>query len=176
MTAILQIIMSLLGIGVVVLLVLIGLAWRSGGQREKIENRLDALDIYIGALQLQIVSMVGLLSCTIMSLHRSQAITDQEYYDSVGEFTNLLSGGAEPMVDRLTRDMNPLTVDEVRRFKELVDKARNGVFFTRPEVEEYKELIRKVQAEHPDEPRIWPLVALGAFLSGLYVGQPRVDE
>ena len=68
-----------------------------------------------------------------------------------------------------------MTPEEVQRFRELVDKARRGEFFTQSEVGEYDGLIRKVQGELPDDPRVWPLVALGAFLVGLYPGQRSED-
>ncbi len=68
-----------------------------------------------------------------------------------------------------------MTPEEVQRFRELVEKARRGEFFTQSEVGEYDILIRKVRGERPDDPRIWPLVALGAFLLGLYLGQRSED-
>ena len=87
-----------------------------------------------------------------------------------------MTQGTESLVDYLARSMNPLTVDEAQRFKELVSKARRGEFFTHLEVEEYDRLIRKVQAERPNDASIWPLVALGAFLVGLYLGRRQGED
>lgn len=108
-------------------------------------------------------------------LHRSQGITEEEYHDTVGQFTRHIAEGSESLIDYLARSMNPLTPHEAQRFRELVDKARRGEFFSRTEVGEYDQLIQKVRTERPDDSSIWPLVALGAFLVGLYLGH-RQEE
>ena len=183
----LQIIVSVVGVGVVLLLALAGAAWRLGSQlgsmEGRIEARLDRVEDRIGdlgagirSLNQQIASIVGLLSNTFRYFHRSQVISDEEYHDSAGQITRMLSEATDPLVNRLTRDLNPLTSEDAQRFRELVNKARRGEWFTRTEVEHYDRLIRIVRAEHPDDPSIWPLVALGAFLSGLYVGQRQEEE
>ena len=68
-----------------------------------------------------------------------------------------------------------MTPDEARGFRELMANARRGEFFSREEVDEYNELIRKIRAEHPDAHRIWPLVTLGIFLQGVYPGSKGPD-
>lgn len=108
-------------------------------------------------------------------LRRSQGITEEEYHDTVGQFTRNIAEGNESLIDYLARSINPLTSHEVQRFRDLVDKARRGEFFSRAEVVEYDRLIQKVRAERPDDSSIWPLVALGAFLVGLYLGQRQED-
>ena len=82
----------------------------------------------------------------------------------------------ESLVDYLARSMNPLTSSEAERFKALAGQARRGQFFTYEEAVEYDKLIRKIQAERPDDSSIWPLVALGAFLMGLYLGRRPDDK
>ena len=171
----LQVIVSVVGVGVVILLALTSVAWRLGRRLERVENRIDDMGAGIRSLNQQMASIVGLIPTVFMFLHRSKAITDQEYYETIGQFTSQVARGTESLVEHVSRSMNPLSQDEGQRFGELVGKARRGEFFTRPKVEEYDVLIRKVQAERPNDPRIWPLVALGAFLSGLYVGQRRAD-
>ena len=182
----LQIIISIAGVGIVLLLALMGSEWRLGSRlanvEARLEGRLDRLENQIGdlgagirSLNQQVASIVGLLPMAFTYLHRSHAITEEEYHDAVGQFTSQVGEGGELLIDHLARSMNPLTSQEGERFRELVGKARHGEWFTRSEVEEYNRLIKKRQTDHPDDPSIWPLVALGAFLSGLYVGQRQED-
>ena len=186
MTDTLEIIVSVVGVGAVLLVALVGVDWRLAdrlrtmegrldGRLERVENRVGDMGAGIRSLNQQVASIVGLLPTAFMFLHRSKAISDEEYYQTIGQFTSLLSEATEPLVDRLVRDVNPLTGQEARRFRELVEKARRGEFFSHPEVQEYNSLIRKVRNERPDDPSIWPLVALGAFLLGLYLGRRPED-
>ena len=71
--------------------------------------------------------------------------------------------------------MNPLTSDDVRRLKELLDKARRAELFTREEAKEYDSIVRKVEAELPDDYRVWLLVTLAKFMKGLYPDLQRHD-
>ena len=154
----------------------VGLAVGLTGRLERVENRIGDLGAGIRSLNQQVASVVGLLPIAFTSLHRSKAISNEEYYEPVGEFKRRVKQNTEPKVDYLARSMNPFTAHEAQRFKGLVNKARRGEFFTYPEVQEYDSLIRKVQADHPDDPGIWPLVALGSFLLGLYRGRQREDS
>ena len=147
-----------------------------GGRLDRVESRLGDLAAGVNGLNRQLASMMGLLPAAFSFLHRSKAITDEEYHESVGQFVGQMAQSTESLVDYLARTLNPFTPAEAQRFRELVDKARDGVFFTWEEVEEYDGLINKVQAEHPDDPRIWPLINLGAFLLGLYPGQRKGDS
>ena len=186
MTDTLEIIVSVVGVGIVVLLALVGFAWRLSGRFERMEVRLDArlesvesrisdLGAGIRSLNQQVAAVVGLLPTAFTFLHRGKVITDEEYHETVGQFTSRISQGTESLVDYLARSSNPLTAEEPSRFRELVNKARRGEFFTRLEAQEYNALIGKVQAERPNDSNIWPLVALGAFLVGLYLGGRQDD-
>ena len=152
-----------------------GVEGRLDSRLEREENKIGDLSAGVRSLNQQVASIVGLLPTAFMFMHRSNAITDEEYHDTVGQFTVRIAEGNESTIDYLARSMNPLTPQEVQRFRELVNKAQRGEFFTYPEVEEYDQLIRKVKAERPNDPSIWPLVALGAFLLGLYVGRRQDD-
>jgi hypothetical protein len=140
---------------------------------ERIESNIGDLGAGIRSLNRQVSSMVSLGSNAFMFMHRGKTITDEEYYNVAAQFTHLISLSTEPFIDRLTHSANPLTRSEVARFKELVDKARRGEFFTREEVEEYSVLIERVQVEYPNDNDIWPLIALGAFLRGMYPGRQQ---
>jgi hypothetical protein len=169
-----QIILAIVGMGITIVLALAGFAWRLGGRLERIDRRMGEFGAGIRSLNQQMALIVGFLGNVSRFLHRSGAMTDEEYHDSVAQLMRLATEGTEPYVDHLSESANPLTRDEVRRFRELVDKARRGELFSYEETEEYNKLIRKVQADHPNDPDVWPLVALGAFLSGLYPsGRPE---
>ena len=94
----LQILISIVGVGLVLLLALVGAAWRLGsrlarmearlqGQLERSENRIGDLGAGIRSLNQQVASIVGLLPMAFTFLHRSQGITEEEYHDTVGQFT-----------------------------------------------------------------------------------------
>jgi hypothetical protein len=166
-----QIILTIVGMGITMLLALSGFAWRLGGRLESIDRRMGEFGAGIRSLNRQMTLIVGFLGNASRFLHRSGAMTDEEYHDSVARRISCATEGTEPYVDHLTESTNPLTRDEVRRLRELVNKAHLGEVFSYEETEEYNKLIRKVQAEHPDDSGVWPLVALGAFLSGLYPGR-----
>jgi hypothetical protein len=174
MSETIQIILAIVGMGVTMLLALVGVSWRLGGQLERIDRRMGEFGAGIRSLNQQMTLIIGFLGNVSRFLHRSKAITDEEYHDSVTQLMRLATEGTEPYVDHLTESTNPLTHDEVHRWRELVDKARRGEFFSYEETKEYNKLIHKVQAAHPNDPDVWPLVALGAFLSGLYPrGRPE---
>ena len=64
---------------------------------------------------------------------------------------------------------NPLSREQVDRLNGYIRKAQQGGMFTVEEVEEYNKLVRVLEEEKPDDPNIWPLLALAAFLLGLYL-------
>ena len=187
MTDTVKIIVSVVGVGVPLVLALISTAWFLRGRLERLEanlgSRLDRVESRLGDLAAgvnglngQLTSMMGLLPTAFSFLHRSKTITDEEYHESMGQFTYRMAQSTESLVDCLARTMNPFTPAEAQRFRELMDKARDGVFFTWGEVQEYDGLINKVQVDHPNDPRIWPLIKLGAFLLGLYPGHRKRDS
>ena len=130
----------------------------------------------VRSLNRQISSLLGLISNTFVFLHRSSAITNDEYYSSVQQIARLASEGTLPFVERFTRDANPLTGDDARRFREMMEKARKGWFPTREEAEEYNLLVKKLWAEHRDDTGIWPFVWLAEFFAGMYPGIRRYNE
>lgn len=86
----------------------------------------------------------------------------------MGQFSSHIAQGSGNLIDYLARDMNPLTSDDVSRLKELLDKARRAELFTREEVKEFDSIVRKVEAELPDDYRVWLLVTLAKFMKSLY--------
>ena len=170
MTDTVKIIISVVGVGVPLILALISTAWflrgrlerleaSLGGRLDRVESQLGDLAAGVNGLNRQLTSMSGLLPTAFSYLHRSKAITDEGYHEPMAQFVGRMSQSTESLVDYLARTLNPFTPAEAQRFRELVDKTRNEVFFTWEEVQEYDGLINKVQAEHPDDPRLWPLIA-----------------
>jgi hypothetical protein len=182
MTDTLQIIISVAGVGVTVILALVAGIWHLRGRLDRMESRLEHMSSRISdlgtatrSLNQQVALIVGILPTAFMFLHRSQAMTDEEYHQSMGQFSSHIAQSSGNLIDYLARHMNPLTSDEVRRLKELLDKARRAELFTREEAKEYDSIVRKVEAELPDDYRVWLLVTLAKFMKGLYPDLQRND-
>ena len=159
MTDTLQIIASVVGVGatvaVTVIVALVASARHLRGRFEQLEGRLEQLEgrlvtrleriedrmedfgAGIRSLNQQLAYVVGVLPTVFTFLHRNQAISDEEYRESVGQFTSRIAQRTESLVDYLARSMNPLTSSEAKRFKALVGQARRGQFFTYEEAVEY---------------------------------------
>ena len=69
----------------------------------------------------------------------------------------------------LSAPNNPLTQDEYQRLTRYIALARGGGPFTPEQVRDYQAIIRKLEEEKPLNRDIWPLVALGALLLGMYL-------
>jgi len=70
---------------------------------------------------------------------------------------------------------NPISLEERQRLNHYVLKAQRGQPFTIQEVNDYREIVAKLEEEKPDDRSVWALAALGAFLVGLYLLSRR-DE
>lgn len=139
----------------------------------RLERRMDGLAIGVRSLNQQISSLFGVLSGILAALHKAGSLPDEDYRQTTTALSEMLARATGPYVESITATANPLAPEEARRFRELVAKARRRDFFTGDEVEEYNILLRRIQEERADDPGIWPLVALGAFLLGLYSGGRR---
>jgi hypothetical protein len=93
----------------------------------------------------------------------------------MGQFSSHIAQSSGNLIDYLARHMNPLNSDDVSGLKELLDKARRAELFTREEVKEYDSIVRKVEAELPDDYCVWLLVTLAKFMKGLYPDLQRND-
>ncbi len=66
---------------------------------------------------------------------------------------------------------NPLTPDELARLESYYGRLRAGQALDYSEVQDYNRLVAILQQDRPNDPGIWPLLALGAFVVGLWVGR-----
>lgn len=155
---------------------LVGLVVRLDHRFSALERRVDGLAIGVRSLNQQMSSLFALLSGVFAAFHRAGSLPDEDYRRTSQELTAMLSHATDPYVERITARANPLSPSEAQRFRELVAKARRGDFFSQAEAWEYNDLLRLVREDRGDDPGIWPLVALGAFLAGLYLGSRRDDD
>ncbi len=137
---------------------------------ERLATRIEGVAVGIRSVNQQLSSLFTLLSGVFAALHKAGSLPDEDYRRTATGLVEMLSRATEPLVESITASTNPLSVSEAQRFRELVAKARRSEFFTEGEAEEYNVLLKKVQIDRGDDPAIWPLVALGAFLLGMYLG------
>ena len=127
-----QILIAVVGVGVVLAVATVGAAWKLSSRLSAMDGRISGIAAGVQSLNQQQMSMVGLLGTAFELLHRGGVATDNEYRNFVGRFTQSISQGTESYVDHLTGTMNPLTSNEAHRFRYLVDKARGGGAVHRP--------------------------------------------
>lgn len=169
---------ELLGIVIsaaVLLFTILGVSFRLGRRignfETRVTNQFGLLKAAQKSLQRQITSLIGLFSTGLSALHRAQILTEEEYTTAFETYSKLATEGIEPFIDLLAKASNPLSPQESYRLRTLIEKARRGEWFTDEEYGEYEDLVRRSQNERPDDPNLWPLIALGAFLLGMYLGK-----
>ncbi|MBI4285945.1 MAG: hypothetical protein HY670_08645 [Chloroflexi bacterium] len=138
-----------------------GLESRIDRTREELENRIDEIRDGINQTIRQSNGMLGLFG-TLIGLLSEQGIIEKKNFGPIlKDFAQIgRIGEIHP---------NPLSLEEVTRLNGYIRRAQQGGLFTREEVEEYNSLVRKLEQEKPNNPDVWPLLALAALLSGLYL-------
>lgn len=149
-----------------IVLTAVGLGWTIGRRLQRVETGLKGLS----SLTNGILALVGSL---IRILHRRKALDDQEFMEVQQGYAQMIKGSVSAVLGEEKQQANPLNPEEMRRLRHYWGKARRGEWFTSDEVEDYNRLVRKMEQERPDDPNIWPLIALGAFLLGLYLGRRK---
>lgn len=151
---------ALIGLGLTflgVLVAIVGIPWYLGRKLTRVEHAL--------ALQGRTTNgLLALLGQLLQIMHKRQALSDNEFQQLIRSYTDMA---------QVPSHASPLTPDENQRLNSYLAKARNGDFFTAAEVEDYNSLVRKVEQEKKNDPSVWPLVALGAFLFGLFVASQK---
>lgn len=137
--------------------------------RRRLE-RLDDSTNYLGRLLTGLLSLTGNL---IAALHRRDALTEDEFRRIQQNYFDLVKAGIQANVARFITPENPLGREESERLRLYIAKAERGEPFSPEEVEDYQGLMTKLEREHQGDPGLWPLIALGAFLFGLYLGSRR---
>lgn len=134
------------------------LSYRFGRHSERVQAGLRAL-------RDQLDGQLTLLGVLIRILHKRKALNDDELQEVLQRYGSIATANAP----RFVPTGNPLSNEEAQRLNYYISKVRRGEFFTSEEVEDYNVLIRQVQQESPNDPGVWPLVALGAFLLGIFL-------
>jgi hypothetical protein len=146
---------------VAILITLAGVAVRLERRLNRLANEINRLYTGLNQIIRQSNGMLGLFGTLIGLLSKKEAIDKEDFGNILKDFTTI--GHIREV------SPNPLSRNETDTLNTYIRKARQGGVFTRLEVEEYNELVRKLEEERPDDPNIWPLVALAAFLLGLYL-------
>lgn len=94
----------------------------------------------------------------------------------IDNYAKMASKGTEAAIERPSSQTNPLTPEEASRLRNYIAKARRGEYFTPAEVEDYNQMVQRMESERPNDPGIWPLLAIGAFLAGLFSGSRKKED
>ena len=141
-----------------------------------LERRIDNVDAAVRVIGGQVRDLLVLVGRMAQILHTKQVMSDDEFHDMFASYAGMASRGTDAAIERLSAQANPLTLQEADRLRNYISKARRGEYFTPSEVEDYNELVQRMEAERPNDPGIWPLLAIGAFLLGLFLGGRKRDE
>lgn len=160
---------SVAGIIVTVLVSAVGLAYWFGRRVERVERRFERVEGGLDMLRAQLESQLTLIGSLIRILHKRKALDDEEFREIFVAYSKMATARSSPFMEQELRAENPLTREEALRLNSYINKARQGDFFTSEEVEDYNALVRKLEQDRPNDPGVWPLIALGAFLLGLYL-------
>ncbi len=154
------------GLFLTVLVSAVGLAYWLGRRFEGIRSSL-------AALHKQVNNHLVLLGTLTRILHRRKALDDQEFQEIIASYSSVTASETAPLISEELRRQNPLTREEVERLDNYMKRAQSGYFFTPDEVRDYNELVATLERDRPNDPSVWPLVALGAFLLGLFIGSQK---
>jgi hypothetical protein len=153
---------SIGGLFITVITSAVILSYRFGCNSERVQASLRAL-------RDQLDGQLTLLGVLISILHKRKALDDTELQEVLQRYGSIATAKAP----RFVPTGNPLSNDEAWRLNNYIDKARRGEFFTTGEVEDYNVLIGQAQQDRPNDPGLWPLAALGAFLLGIFLASRK---
>ena len=142
----------------------------------RLERRVDNLEVstrVIGGLVRDLLALVGGM---IQVLHAKQVLSEDEYRGMFDTYIQMASGSVDAELDRLSAEANPLTREEADKLRYYIAKARRTEFFTVQEVEDYNRIVHRIEAERPNDPGVWPLLAIGAFLFGLFLARRKRED
>jgi len=154
------------GIIVTVIVSAVGLGYWFGRRFERLQSGLDAV-------RTQVDSHLTLLGTLIRILHKRKALDDMELSEILTSYSTMAIAKMPAFIERELHSDNPLTPEEIRRLNSYITKANRGEFFTSAEVAEYNALVKKLEQDRPNDPGVWPLIALGAFLLGLFLASQK---
>jgi len=144
-------------------LTLLVLAYKAGRRFQRLDNGLDAT-------RKQANGQLTLMGTIIRILHQRKALDDQEFREVLQSYSSIVATETASLFPDELRRGNPLTPVEVNRLNSYVQRAQAGNFFNPDEVTDYNNLVGRMHQDRPNDPNVWLLVALGAFLIGLFIG------
>ena len=124
-------------------------------------KRLVRMELSMGQVRQQANSHLTLTGGLIAALNRHDVISRTDMGEILGLYAQLGHLPSAPP--------NPLSPYEQIKLDQYIALARAGGPFTVEQVHDYKALVDKLEEEAPNDPNVWPLVALAAFLIGLYL-------
>jgi len=134
---------------------------------KRIDKRFEEVDKKLEEVIKRVVELKGRFD------ELAQATRDQfEFFRGLG-FRGVLEARDVEFVKgaRLAR-LNPLTEEELRRIRELVEKEE----LTLEEADELRELARKFVDEHGDKPGAWKLLIYASIMRGIALRKGRRRE
>lgn len=143
---------------------------------DDLDRRIDDLVASVQVIGGQVRDLLALFGRVIRILHTKNVMSDEEFHDMFATYAEMASKGTEAAIERLSPQANPLTPEEADRLRYYIAKARRGEYFTQAEVEDYNQIVQRMESERPNDPGIWPLLAIGAFLLGLFSGSRKKEE
>ncbi|MCL0057882.1 hypothetical protein M1N05_02300 [Dehalococcoidales bacterium] len=130
------------------------MAWYLGHRMGRLETGYNNLTKVTNGL-------LNLFGTAIGLFHSRKALTDAEFSDILKSYIEMAC-----VPETVS---TPLTEDEVARINNYLAKAHRGEFFSPDEVLDYNNLVTELEKQKKGDPSVWPFVALGAFLLGLFV-------
>lgn len=132
------------------------------GDASKLRNEYDNLLASVA----QINEFLGKI---MMMLHKRGSLTEEELAEMIKYYTQLALPNLTLALTLARKNRNPLTPEEANRLQYFINKANRGDSFSISEINEYQQVVDKARREQREEINPWPLIALGAFLLGLFL-------
>ena len=158
----------------------IGVVFYAGRWVSALNNRLDAIDnriqmigtqvarltTYTGGLSKESVQQFALV---VQMLNKRGDLSTDELKLILAQQARVNEVAVDAFMAQERAALNPLTAEQYQRLEDYVSKARRGEFFSAQEVQDYNTLIAIIEREDAENPGVWALAALGAFLLGIAI-------
>jgi len=148
---------------------MVGLAARIDRLETNLATRINAAGNALRVISEQMEGHLTLIGAFVKVLHKKLTLTDDELEVILAGYSDLSARTSRSLVDMELRGANPLGREEALRLDAYLKKAQRGERFTSEEVVDYNHIVRTLEEQRRDDPRVWPLLGLGAFLSGLFL-------
>ena len=116
----------------------------------------------------QMNEFIGIM---IIMLHDRGALTSAEMTEMIQHYTQLASPNLTLALTIARKKHNPLTLEQADKLETYIRKAGAGLPFSDDEINDYYSLVEEARREQATNP--WPLIALGSFLLGLWLGSRK---